>query len=146
MFNCKESGSRVQLCRKNAGLSMSDLAGRSGITYQYVSRIEKGNSDGVSVKTMERIADSLRVDLAYLLYIQDVPVKQPVEGYIELYELLPDNRKEDIYNTILMYLSMDKEEVIDELLQSEGRIDALFNDGTCADELRRLFLRDLLTV
>ena len=143
-MNCKESGARVRSCRKYAGLTMSDLAGRSGTTYQYVSRIEKGEATGVSVQMMERIAKELDVDTAFLLCYQEVPVKQEGDRLLELYKELSADRQEDIVNIILMYLLNDNENYIDELLKDEQRIDALFNGGIASEELRRFFLSDLL--
>ena len=143
-MNCKKAGERVRLCRSNAGLTMSDLAGRSGTTYQYVSRSEKGEAEGVSVRMMERIANELGVDASFLMGYQDVPVKQNANQVLELYNELSPDRQEDIVNIILMYLLRENEDYIDNLLKDEQRIDALFNGGVASEELRRLFLSDLL--
>ena len=59
-------GRRITTARKVAGISMETLAGRIGVSRQYIGQLELGIRDG-SIPTLRAIARALGVSLASLL-------------------------------------------------------------------------------
>ena len=50
---------KVAHMRKKLGLRQQDLAEQAGITRTYVSLIENGHADGLTLDTAKKIADAL---------------------------------------------------------------------------------------
>jgi transcriptional regulator with XRE-family HTH domain len=48
---------KIIALRANAGLSQTELATKAGVQQAVISRIEKGEVEGYSIKTMKKIAD-----------------------------------------------------------------------------------------
>lgn len=59
-------GRRIRERRKLHGLTLEGLAERSGLSYQYISSLEKG-AENPSLETLERIARGLDDTLPNLL-------------------------------------------------------------------------------
>jgi transcriptional regulator with XRE-family HTH domain len=55
-------GERVRELRKERGLSQRDLAGRSGIDFTYLSKIENGRMEPPSEEVIRRVALALGTD------------------------------------------------------------------------------------
>ena len=62
----KQVGQRVRDLRTQAGLTQADLAERSNLSPEFVSRVERGLK-APSLSTLERVAGSLGVSLGELL-------------------------------------------------------------------------------
>ena len=67
-------GSKVRELRQSAGLSQEGLAERAGLHYTYVGGIERGERNP-SLKSIEKIANALNVDIGELLVFQ--PKEKP---------------------------------------------------------------------
>jgi transcriptional regulator with XRE-family HTH domain len=52
---------RLRELRKEKGLSKTELANRSGITRQTITRLEKEEVDTANSKTLKALADALEV-------------------------------------------------------------------------------------
>ena len=50
---------KFEMLRREAGLSKVQLAEKSGVTRQTISRIEKGNIGTVNVETLIKCADAI---------------------------------------------------------------------------------------
>ncbi len=63
----KEIGDKIRIARKKRGWTQAELAGRSKLSQQTISFVEKGYTN-ISVKTLKRITDTLG-----LRFVVDVP-------------------------------------------------------------------------
>lgn len=70
-------GWRVQVARKAAGLSQSDLGDAVGCTQSAIAKIEQ-NKNAASVERLVRIAEVLNVDVRHLIH-PDLPVSTAAE-------------------------------------------------------------------
>lgn len=53
--------------RLDAGLSQQAFAEKLGLDYKYYQRIEAGNWPGLQLRTVEKIAKALKVEVAELV-------------------------------------------------------------------------------
>ncbi|MEB3100790.1 helix-turn-helix domain-containing protein [Ferviditalea candida] len=60
-------GKNIHSIRKQRGLTLSELAERTGISKSYLSNIERDLKQNPSIQVMEKIASTLKVDLKILL-------------------------------------------------------------------------------
>jgi transcriptional regulator with XRE-family HTH domain len=60
-------GSRLQQARLRENLSQQGLGELIGKDQQYVSKLERGVLPGMTVETLERLADTLQCTTDYLL-------------------------------------------------------------------------------
>lgn len=58
-------GKRIKRARKDKKISQEELAGRVGLHYTTISRIERGMSN-TPVQTINKIAKALKVDMSDL--------------------------------------------------------------------------------
>ncbi len=58
---------RLKEFRENKRLSQAELARRSGVSQSTISRIEAGETGGISLANLERLADALGVNAALLI-------------------------------------------------------------------------------
>ncbi len=63
-------GSRIRLLRENAGLSLRDLAERSGVSAPMLSQVERGETSP-TLSVAERIASGLDLRLSQLLRLDE---------------------------------------------------------------------------
>jgi len=68
----KVIGRRITLMRQKKGIQMRELAEKSGITQQWISRIESGND--AKLTTYYKVADGLGVDIVELFQVVRVEV------------------------------------------------------------------------
>ena len=66
-MNPREFGLQVQRLRKDAGLSQMDLANKADLSRNYVSIIERGDAQNVSMRTISQIAVALGTTPATLI-------------------------------------------------------------------------------
>ncbi|WP_201762809.1 helix-turn-helix domain-containing protein [Paraburkholderia hospita] len=59
---------RLKLLRKQLGLSLQELADRSGLTKSYVSKVERGISTP-SIAAAMKLADALKIDVNQLFFV-----------------------------------------------------------------------------
>jgi transcriptional regulator with XRE-family HTH domain len=62
-------GAKVRELRKTSGLNLVDLAPKCGISFQYLSQIERGDRPRVRPPTFARICKALGVDRRKLLKV-----------------------------------------------------------------------------
>ena len=55
--------------RKEKGLTQEELATMSGVTQEYISEIENGEVEGLTLHRLDRIAKTLKICTAELLII-----------------------------------------------------------------------------
>lgn len=63
-------GKRIQAVRERAGLTQEELEEKTGVNTKYISAIERGQKN-VTIKTFEKIAKGLDVDLYELLLLSE---------------------------------------------------------------------------
>lgn len=59
-------GYRIQVRRKQAGLSLRDLAAKTGLTASFLSQVER-NQTNPSIDSLRRIAEALQISILYFL-------------------------------------------------------------------------------
>jgi XRE family transcriptional regulator, master regulator for biofilm formation len=78
-------GKNISTIRKQRGLTLSELAARTGISKSYLSNIERNLKQNPSIQVMEKIALVLKVDLKMLLKIAaDAEKKQLESEWLDL--------------------------------------------------------------
>jgi len=70
----KEIGERVEEARISRGLSREELAEKTGINYQIIGSIERGDQN-ITAEELITLAQTLVVSSDYLLTLTDVPTK-----------------------------------------------------------------------
>jgi len=60
-------GERLRTEREKQGLSIRELARRSGVRHATIVRLEAGGSDNITTDTLLRLCRTLRVSTDYLL-------------------------------------------------------------------------------
>lgn len=69
-------GERVKKYRKEAGLSMTELADRAGVAKSYLSALERNIQTNPSIQFLEKIAAVLHIDMDVLLKNEsDLPTR-----------------------------------------------------------------------
>lgn len=64
----KNIGKRIKACREDLGLSMTDLAGQTGLTISAISQFENEKDLRVpSLDSLQKLADTFEVTTDYLL-------------------------------------------------------------------------------
>ena len=58
---------RVRMCRLQLRISQKVLGERIGQDQAYISRLEHGEITDITIRTLERLADTLKVTTDYLL-------------------------------------------------------------------------------
>ena len=54
---------RIQCLREDLGLTQADLARRMKTSQQAISRLESGEHEGITLKTIENLAEAMGVEL-----------------------------------------------------------------------------------
>jgi len=63
----KGLGARLQKARQNAGLTQQELCHKSGLSYSTLAKIERGAIKSPSIFTIQKIADTIGIDLDALV-------------------------------------------------------------------------------
>ena len=88
-MNAKELGRQVQERRKEKGLSQIELGELAAISRNYVSMIERGEAENISMKILHQLAVSLGVSLSELTGESSVVMIPPSLREFALQEDLP---------------------------------------------------------
>ncbi|MFZ2421997.1 MAG: helix-turn-helix transcriptional regulator [Anaerolineae bacterium] len=72
--------SRLLLSRRELDLNQDELARRVGVDRSYISQIERGVVTNVGVEVLMKVADALKISLAYLLGLTDAPLGNANDG------------------------------------------------------------------
>ncbi|GEP19833.1 helix-turn-helix domain-containing protein [Pediococcus argentinicus] len=67
MGNNSNIGSRIKLIRTTLGMTQEELAELSGLSVNYLSRIERTNNQNITIQKLVSIADSLGVSIMDLI-------------------------------------------------------------------------------
>lgn len=102
-------GSKIQMLRKNHGLSQERLAEILKINRNYLSRIETGKSEP-SISVLKNIAEYFRVDVTTLINIQTngSNSKEKIEAIVEGCKYLVD----DDLDFLIRVISVMREEYV----------------------------------
>lgn len=60
-------GTSIRALRKQKGLTLEDLAGKTGINMDHIARIERGETKNPRIDTIQKIAKALAVDVDAIL-------------------------------------------------------------------------------
>lgn len=63
-------GKRIRAVRTEKEMRREDLAAKSGVSYEYISGIERGKHTNVGLETLERLAKALGVAVADLIQMK----------------------------------------------------------------------------
>ena len=66
---------RVRMCRLQLRISQKVLGERIGQDQAYISRLERGEITDITIRTLERLADTLQVTTDYLLGREPTPAQ-----------------------------------------------------------------------
>lgn len=69
-------GNRILLSRRDLGVNQDHISTLSGVSRTYISQLERGSSDNVSVDIVFAIARALGVSPAYLMGLTDNPLSR----------------------------------------------------------------------
>lgn len=72
----------IRKFRKEAGLTQKALAGKSGLSFSMISKLESGEQTNPSFETLRRIADVLRISPGQLLN-NPLTIEEQIDEYIE---------------------------------------------------------------
>ncbi|WP_078428928.1 helix-turn-helix domain-containing protein [Alkalihalobacterium alkalinitrilicum] len=67
------NGGNIRELRKKKGMSLDRLSELSGISKSYLSYIERGLQTNPSISVLEKLAQSLGVELVYLIKVLNTP-------------------------------------------------------------------------
>lgn len=59
----------LKLLRRKRGLTQKELAKRLRVTQQYISKLENGNIDGLTIGKLKKLAKVLGIDVIEMLRI-----------------------------------------------------------------------------
>jgi transcriptional regulator with XRE-family HTH domain len=59
-------GSNIRTCRTNAGMTLEQLAEKAGMSWPYLSEVERGR-ENISLDKLARLAQALNVRLSRLV-------------------------------------------------------------------------------
>jgi len=102
ILDYKLLGKRIKQARKMKTLSQNALAEKTGLTPNFIAKIE-GNNTSVSLKTLVNIANALEISLDYLM-LNDITMLE--QGKKTSTDLFIDNMLQD-------FSESDKELLID---------------------------------
>lgn len=88
-MNATELGRQVQERRKEKGLSQSELGDKVGISRNYISMIERGEAENISMKVLNQLALSLGVSVGELTGESSMVMIPPSLRDFALQENLP---------------------------------------------------------
>jgi transcriptional regulator with XRE-family HTH domain len=97
----KEILMRLKDIRRKKGLSLQDIAGKAGVDYQRVGRIERGETK-TTVEMLERLAKVLNVPLSEIIGNDDI--KEIKGGNVTI----EDAAKESVYIIPMIYQRLDQ--------------------------------------
>lgn len=72
----------LKMFRKDAGLTQKELAGKTGLSFSMISKLESGEQTNPSLETIRKIADVLRVTPGELLNTP-LSIEEQIDEYIE---------------------------------------------------------------
>ncbi len=77
-------GKNIKQIRKQRGLTLTQLAAKTGISKSYLSNIERDLKQNPSIHVMEKIASALKVDLKTLIKLsKEIENKQLDEEWLD---------------------------------------------------------------
>lgn len=81
----KQVGARIRELRKAKGLSQEDLAEMIDSSNSYVGHVERGERN-VTLHTLDKIAQALKVEVKELLAYQGMPIDQRLLVVLKILE------------------------------------------------------------
>lgn len=73
MLELRIKGERVLLARRDLGWDQKELGRRAGLSYSFISDLERNKHNNATVDVVGRLAESLGVSVTYLLGLTDAP-------------------------------------------------------------------------
>lgn len=79
----------IKNLRRHKNISLNDLSDKTGLTSSYLSKLENNKLDSCSTKSLEKIADSLEVNVKDLFYtVSDIDyLKEELNTIVDVYGL-----------------------------------------------------------
>ena len=108
---------RLLLARRDLEIDQRELSRRSGISPAYISKIERGRSDNVTVDIVFRLANALGVSPAYLLGLTDIPIDNDVASA----DASPDRITFDVRDVELRSAIIELVSIVREMTPAERR-------------------------
>ncbi|WP_353989347.1 helix-turn-helix transcriptional regulator [Pediococcus argentinicus] len=105
-------GEQIKILRNKVGLTQEQLAENSGLSVNYISKIERTNSQNVSIKSLIAISEALKINIVDFF----ISGNQSEDG-VFLRTLLDKLRKMDKMKA--ESLSMSFLQIIDELYDNK---------------------------
>lgn len=109
-------GEKIQIIRKEKGLTLSECAQRANISKSYLSSIERNLNQNPSIQIVEKIAAVLNVDLRILLSnppsVSELPEKEWIEFVNELKKSGIKAHQLKEYQTVMEFFQWQQERLI----------------------------------
>jgi transcriptional regulator with XRE-family HTH domain len=81
-------GDRLEKARKAAGLSVRALAAKARINYSYITKIERGTAENVSLRIFEALARSLDIPVGALTGEEPLPRPATLDDVVAKLDLV----------------------------------------------------------
>lgn len=118
----KESlGVRILLSRRDLDWDQAELAKRSGVSRGHISKIERGDTENLTITVAFALADALGISRAYLLGISDIVTSEGEDKedfdaltreFVNVYQQLSDDKKGILLNLARMLRNSDAPRII----------------------------------
>ena len=66
-------GHAIRLCRRQRGITQTELAKKAGVSVSYLSLLERGERSDPSLTTLEGISDALEIPLSLVFFLASEP-------------------------------------------------------------------------
>lgn len=91
--------------RKSLGLTIEELAEKSGSSYSFISRIERGEVDNLKLKKLNDIANALGLKLADFFVDTNLSGVQTL-ALMQYLAKLPSQRREEVAAALLKVINL----------------------------------------
>ncbi|MET3684199.1 XRE family transcriptional regulator of biofilm formation [Alkalibacillus flavidus] len=99
-------GERVQQYRKQAGMTLSQLAEEAGVAKSYISAIERNLQQNPSIQFLEKVAAVLNIDVDQL--IKDEPLDDDWEQLVK--DAMESGVSKEAFREFIEFNKQKKEE------------------------------------
>ncbi|GKQ42221.1 transcriptional regulator [Companilactobacillus sp. RD055328] len=91
--------------RKALGFTIEELAEKSGSSYSFISRIERGEVDNLKLKKLNDIVNALGLKMSDLFVDPDLTGVQTLE-LMHYLAKLPNDKREEVASTLLKVINL----------------------------------------
>ncbi|WP_242362578.1 helix-turn-helix domain-containing protein [Limosilactobacillus antri] len=98
-------GAKIKQLRKDRGITQEELAERSSLSVNYISRIENKNDLNISISVLIKIADAFNISIADLVKdTNEVKHNSDIEALVFRLSQLPDQRASEISQLFIKFI------------------------------------------